>query len=1370
MPDSCQLKARLQVALKVVNSTGYNGTLKVTNNYGMQGSTYNPQKTAPSTVLQKPYNPQPATYNPQRTAPARVVQPAGPTPEQVRVAAEAEQRRVQEIRRQQVQGALDLKVTTNKSNFNLRVASMPHQAKLSVGRYYSPAKIKIPKADGSFMTDEELAESEEYSKVKEAAKAEALKFISSQNTTSSWGWIGDKLSGNSVSQDHRRKYAEKYAQEFADRQTKVYQGKLDAHNALQAKLQSDYEAKRSKLSDRELNDLADQYNQQLKASVADLNRVAAYTEGKLEGLGQAASAKLTGKGGQTLSFINRNVIQKAVNNPVWKYTLGEGDRNIPSIVTAPSRLINMIGNLNTKDREIYKYGGETASRIGSRDNAWQASFNQRNFNIRPVVDKPYNWTDAKKEIQKDGMAKLQFDRLKNDKEKEDFAKRYWDNRNRSLRNQNTMQELAADPLNLLAGAGAIIKTAKGGKYLSKVDDVARNTKYISSAMKAADKVIEVKNAFKATVGNSKVVKFLTKEYKTPTEQLQDAIKVAKETQGAQQDAIFRRVNEINKKLAGGNAKLDISVFDDFARLSDYEAQVIQRMVDGKLTARDRLMLVGKNNAPVRANLERIAAKWNDFAEQMKLADNINNTRFGAGKRTYSPRTVWLKNKGKELDEYDFRLRKRFKGEQSASDFKQGAVDRYFKSKLDDLYAKSEGKKTARLVAERDELLKRYDDAVMPAREAVEKAYSKTQSPIEKLRRAAGAPTRLWKKSVLKYRPAWTVNNVLYNTQAGMLSGGMKYLPEQARMLRPSYARKALSEVPDEVRTKLAKEIGSTGKLNKFYANVENNPRIAAYRALVKDGLTPEQALKRVDKYFFNYTTKNWERPVKAVLPFWAWQKNLTKAAVKMPFDRPMAAIAYNRTERYQKQDFEKQFGELVPELKKYGYSDEEIEQFKQEQAKYYAKRLRIGNKYYTTPFNAFSEQGLTSMGFNPYLAAASESAEGVDSFGRKISGNEASLFRRLTTKFPQAELGYKKYKGWRVDKGLDKPSTMYIGKEGSEGYGLTKEKQGYDPTKSNYVPSLDPRTKNKQDVAAFFGKPRGLEFDKGKFLEGKKYQKLTAEYFEKSSTWKNMSFDEAEAQRNELFSKYGLTADDFYSGVLSKYDTDHTKKIKALKEDAAAKNKALFEEYAKQPKGERNLWATKKLNELNSSGYFNDNPFLKSFKWLNRESYEKAGKQELVKHAIKTGDWSQYRKQYGSKQSQKSKDWQTAKASGDWSNYRSKYGTKTTPYSFEGKYFKTAESMERYKEGQFWQKYTAASAEDRRKLLAENPQYNRRGNWTDEQWDIWKIENKQKQIAKLRNLKGNDVVDKYLRENNRKAYMYKSARGNYWSKKAVAYS
>jgi hypothetical protein len=196
-----------------------------------------------------------------------------------------------------------------------------------------------------------------------------------------------------------------------------------------------------------------------------------------------------------------------------------------------------------------------------------------------------------------------------------------------------------------------------------------------------------------------------------------------------------------------------------------------------------------------------------------------------------------------------------------------------------------------------------------------------------------------------------------------------------------------------------------------------------------------------------------------------------------------------------------------------------------------------------------------------------------------------------------------------------------------------------------------------------------------------------------------------------------------------------------MKEDAAAKNKALFEEYGRQPKGTRNVWVTQKLRELSAAGYFDDNPFLKSFKYASPDSVAKADKQLIVQTALKTGDWSQYRAKFGLSEKQKAReqalksgDWSgyvakygktekaqardKAVASGDWSAYRAKYGTtvKTTPHQSDGKYFKSAESMEKYAEGQFWHKYATASKDERKKLLADNPKYNTRAGWTMQDW------------------------------------------------------
>jgi hypothetical protein len=677
-------------------------------------------------------------------------------------------------------------------------------------------------------------------------------------------------------------------------------------------------------------------------------------------------------------------------------------------------------------------------------------------------------------------------------------------------------------------------------------------------------------------------------------------------------------------------------------------------------------------------------------------------------------------------------------------------------------------KTARLKAERQNLLSKYDSAVEPQRAAVAKAYAKTRTPYNRFRRTAGkvSPTRLWKQSVLKYRPAWYVNNELYNTQAAVLAGGIGALPEKLRLLSPRRWREATANLPEGVIGNLSKEVGKD-KLARVASRHEDWSRIAAFRAAKKQGYSDAEAIKRVNRYLFDYKTRNWERPIKAVVPFWQFNKNVAKASAVMPFDKPLAAKAYNQLDRYQGQQYNKDFDTLIPELKKLGYSDAEIEQFRKDNAKYYQGRLKVGGKYITTPFNAFSEKQMSQLGFNPFLAAAGETADSVDSFGRQIGGQDASWWRRLASKFPQLDLAIQAKQARDVQTGASKPHSSWIAKPGHEGYGLTKDKQGYDKSKTNYVSKLDPRAKLGQNALAFAGVPRGLEFNKDQFIHSKKLQKATESYF--ANTWavseteqpdKTLRYKQEQANIKKMLGKYGLTADSFFKGVLAKYDSQQTKQIKATKESAKNATDKLFQEYENQPKGTRNLWATNKLRELVSQGYFDKNPFLKSFDWITPTTVAKADKQALVLDALKTGDWSKYQAKFGLTQKQKdyqyaasSGDWSKwrakygvksdkakayilASSTGDWSKYKATYGTKQSPYQYAGKFFKSAESMQKYKDGEFWAKYAAANKTERKQLLAANPKYNTRADWTASMWTAWKNDQKAKQKTDFATLAG----------------------------------
>lgn len=1189
------------------------------------------------------------------------------------------------------------------------------------------------------------------------------------------------LTGNDTAA--ARDFAQKQLEELQKKETKRYDGKLNGFLKEQARRKAEIEKK--KFSTREEFDKAvAAFSKWENSKISDLEYTRAATTGLAEGYDKKSKSKNRAPLPTIGGWFTDTVAPAIANNGLFKYTLGSGDKNAPSIVTAPSRLINAAGNLWFNDKRYYHGGKVKTGKAKDWGQAWRQSYDQRNFNIKPAEKNKINGQNFEQWYKSRDLSQWKSDidagRIPEEKVKKLYKKAF-DSQVKNNEFGNNAVEFLADPLFLAGGAAKL-----GGKGVSAgaswASRAARATKTGTAFFKGLEKA-----------KNSKGFKWLTAEHKTPEQRLGDALTDAKVRQREIQQKLLPRINAWNKRAAAEH-QIDASVLDDLSKLTDKEARILQRMQAGKFSFRDSVALRDikgvRYAAPIREKLQDINRRWTDFTEKMKLADNVGDTRVGRGGYFYSPRTVWLEDAGKTLDDYSFRMAKKhltWKRPQSAQDLYSGALDRVLTSNMQNWHRAGEASRRAAAKSEAGRLGRVYKDEMRHAREAagVEEAFKATRTFKARAGKLLRQPTSLWKKSVLKYRPAWTVNNVLYNTQAGVLAGGTRSLFEQARLLRPKNWRKAMDEVPANVKADLTGELPGKGRLNRFYNGVENWSRVSAFRAAKAKGLTDAEALKRVDKYLYNYKTKNWERPIKSVLPFWAWNKNLARASVQMPFDRPLAAKIYNNVDSYQQGQFDKEFEKVVPQLEKLGYTKKEINEIKKQQSKYYAGRLKVGNKWITTPFNAFSEKGLASFGINPYLAALGESGTGKDSFGREIGGTDSRFFNRLITKFPQAELTKKAVNAWRVSKGFDKPRRGWIGEPGSAGYGLTKEAQGYDKSKTNYVRSMDPRAKLGQDALAFLGVPRGLEFDKADLVERKTLQKLTDEYF--SLDTKNMDFTTAEKKRNALFKKYGMTADDFYGGILSKYDTANTKRIKGLKATAKDKNSKLFDEYAAQPKGTRNLWATEKLRELNDAGYFDKNPFLASFDWVNPDSVARADRQKAYQLAKSTGDWSGWRKKYGDTRTQKSKDYELAKSTGDWSAYHKKYGfssdkarayqlakstgdwsayhatygnkLKESPFQFDGKYFKSQETMDRYKEGKFWHKYAAADPEERRRLIAENPQYNDRKDWTDADWAKWRAEEKRKLQKRARfNTKFATVERKKLAENKWTAGRFISSR------------
>lgn len=1291
-------------ALRVVQGSGLQG-----NNYNPQGNNYNPQPTAPSTVLQN-------------TAPARALQPAAPiryfhpayravpSKRETEAAAAALRQRVEEeaarqklIVRQQVQQKVDLAVATNRSEVVLDVAKAKNRINFVGFRNATPRVDLVEDPDKARLA---------WTKAFARASKEFDDRTGNLRDFNLWeGITGGKQAG-------AREWAQQKLTEVSDRLVPEYSTRLNTFLDEQAKRKHAIES--SKFGTRAQFDKAvAEYSAWEAQNINSLEE----SRSEIEGYYDAYSQFSTREVNALLPNIGK-AFQKAVANPVgnflggvWKYTLGEGDENIPSLVTAPSRLINTVGNAMDPNRTVYRYDG-SEGQLDKSKNAWQQSFAQRNFNIAPVKAQPFDqWIRTKQTQDNTGKSQSLVDwinTLPESKREAELAKyrKLYDNENRANTAANNTAEFFADPLFASSGLKALkIPEAVGKSTFAQ--------RFGSSAP------IQAMRDFTESVKNTKLVKWLGAEAKSPQQRLVDAVTNAKILQ-ADAQKILPRVAALQKRLTGKPDLLDYGVFDDLASLTDKEAKLLQKMVGGKLGKGAWFQRGAFRDPVLRDKLERVAERWKNFSDKLAEADKIRseNSRFlEPSGRQYFARTNWVKNKkGQTLDAYDFRLKKTKPNYvQTAQDLHQSQIDRLFKSDLEAFAAKNANMSQKRARAELQELLSRYDKTMDTARADVESALAKTKTPYGRARGFLDrfGPTALWKKSVLKYRPAWYVNNFLYNTQAAVLAGGRRAVGEQTRLLLPKNFRKAASEVPEGVKSNIVSEIGK-GKIAEFGGRVENISRLAAYRAAKASGLSDAAALKRVDKYLFNYKTKNWERPLKAVIPFWSWQKNLTKAAAQLPLDRPFAAKLYNRVDREQQAQYDRDFDAMVPRLKELGYSDAAIEVMRRENAKYFANRLKVGDQYITTPFNPFSENGIGSLGTNPYLDTLAEYGTAKDKYGRPLPGAESSFVERLMQKFPQAGLTRKAY-----DRLFAKPKTeRWIGEPGSGGYGLTKEAQGSDPSKPNYKPSLDKSAKLEQDITAFLGVPRGMKFDTKTFLQRKTMEKLKEEYF--AVDWDSLPFAEQEAKRNTLFTKFGVTADDFYKGELSKFDSEDTKKIKKLKDDAFAKTQALFEEYGRQPLGTRNVWATQKLRELVDSGYFASNPFLKSFDWTNPETIAKAQKKIARDSAVKTGDWSEYRSKYPTTGiSAKASFWRKYFATSDGAGRRQLL--RDNPQYAKG----DVKTEQQIADGVFWRKYAEAGKSQRRELLRDNPRYNQRKDWTQKMWDAWKIEQRQQQLAKL---------------------------------------
>lgn len=548
-----------------------------------------------------------------------------------------------------------------------------------------------------------------------------------------------------------------------------------------------------------------------------------------------------------------------------------------------------------------------------------------------------------------------------------------------------------------------------------------------------------------------------------------------------------------------------------------------------------------------------------------------------------------------------------------------------------------------------------------------------------------SPMKIWRKSVLALNPAWYVNNAAWNVPASVSAASGDVFSEYGKLLTSrKYWKQAVDSVPEGVTSNIAEKFGG----GRLASKIEDTARLATFLALRKKGYADADAIKQVNRWLFDYQTKNWERPIKGILPFWQWQKNIVRLGTTMALHSPRSAKTYS--ELY-KQFYQRPYDQLPQE--KQEYTDPETgKTITYDPRKFYKGKAKIGNKWYGLPFFAVNPDNALNAGINPALSAFGDFASSTDYAGNSNTNRKGWTI--LGERFPQINLGRAFVNRNNQD------INQWFAQSGN-----SKWQQGYDKYKSNYKEGLDNNRKFYNTLKSFFGVPRGVAFDKLEFDTKKRLTDFNNEFFKVDWAAKeDVSYADAQKEKEALAKKYGFDLQkDIYDGYWSKYDTATTANTKRLKREAAKFNSpdtGFWGDYFKLPSGsltsasQRRPFLIGKFNEWKRDHTFAKNP------------YYKLPKNGEINPFVLKGQENQSiaRRADGKFKYQRKLEYDRATKTGDWSWFETN-GREKTGFSYDGKYFKSADSMAKYKIGKLWAEYYALSTTDERKAyLAAHPE------------------------------------------------------------------
>ena len=332
-------------------------------------------------------------------------------------------------------------------------------------------------------------------------------------------------------------------------------------------------------------------------------------------------------------------------------------------------------------------------------------------------------------------------------------------------------------------------------------------------------------------------------------------------------------------------------------------------------------------------------------------------------------------------------------------------------------------------------------------------------PVTGLAKSFGAvwdtATNTWKVSVLALSPRWIFNNIMGNSMLNTLAGVVnpasyaeaakrlykgwrqtktqgitfaramrrQHIPEgaweglyraEARAASPAKGGSWLvsSEAPVAgMWKKLGYKLSEVPKaMYKINSTVESFFRTAHYIDKVNFGLAPAKALASVNEFLFDYSRLSVMEKAFArrVLPFYSWQKNITRLVVSYPFKHPTGMAVLQKlqkvTEEAQKDEADKSF---LPDWFRY-YIETPL--------------TSAGENLFlsTRGINPFADVGMLTGGMESYLSALNpllkiplERATGQSFYKEKpftspyrdIMGGEEKIlpswWRHILSNFPQ---------------------------------------------------------------------------------------------------------------------------------------------------------------------------------------------------------------------------------------------------------------------------------------------------------------------------------------------------------------------------------